>query len=174
MVAVIKTSSSIRSILNYNEKKVEIGRAECISAMNYALELEKLNFTSKLNRFLKLAELNTNAKRNTVHISLNFDPSENHSKEKLSEIADTYMEKLGFGKQPYLVYQHHDAGHPHCHIVTNNIQRDGKRIDLHLLGIRKSEPARKEIEELFGLVKAQGKKQKEEFSVKPINVTTIQ
>lgn len=174
MVAVIKTSSSIRSILNYNENKVEIGKAECISAVNYPLELEKLSFTSKLNRFLKLAELNTNAKRNTVHISLNFDPSENHSKEKLAEIADTYMEKLGFGRQPYLVYQHYDAGHPHCHIVTNNIQRDGKRIDLHLLGIRKSEPARKEIEEMFGLVKAEGRKQKEDFSLKLKNVGRIQ
>ena len=174
MVAVIKTSSSIRGILNYNENKVEIGKAECISAVNYPLELEKLNFTSKLNRFLKLAELNTNAKRNTVHISLNFDPSENHSKEKLAEIADTYMEKIGFGRQPYLVYQHYDAGHPHCHIVTNNIQRDGKRIDLHLLGIRKSEPARKEIEEMFGLVKAEGRKQKEQFSLNPIDVGRVQ
>lgn len=174
MVAVIKTSSSIRGILNYNENKVEIGKAECISAVNYPLELEKLNFTSKLNRFLKLAELNNNAKRNTLHISLNFDPSENHSKEKLAEIADTYMEKLGFGRQPYLVYQHHDAGHPHCHIVTNNIQRDGKRIDLHLLGIRKSEPARKEIEEMFGLVKAEGRKQKENFSLNPIDVGRVE
>ena len=174
MVAVIKTSSSIRSILNYNENKIEIGKAECISAVNYPLELEKLSFTSKLNRFLKLAELNTNAKRNTVHISLNFDPSENHSKEKLAEIADTYMEKLGFGRQPYLVYQHYDAGHPHCHIVTNNIQRDGKRIDLHLLGIRKSEPARKEIEEMFGLVKAEGRKQKEQFSLNQIDVGRVQ
>lgn len=171
---MIKTSSSIRGILNYNENKVKIGKAECISAVNYPLELEKLSFTSKLNRFLKLAELNTNAKRNTVHISLNFDPTENHSKEKLAEIADTYMEKLGFGRQPYLVYQHYDAGHPHCHIVTNNIQRDGKRIDLHLLGIRKSEPARKEIEEIFGLVKAQGRKQKEQFSLNPIDVGRVQ
>ncbi|MFH6988494.1 relaxase/mobilization nuclease domain-containing protein [Flavobacterium collinsii] len=174
MVAVIKTSSSIRGVLNYNENKVEIGKAECISAVNYPLELEKLSFTSKLNRFLKLAELNTNAKRNTVHISLNFDPSENHSKEKMVEIADTYMEKLGFGRQPYLVYQHYDAGHPHCHIVTNNIQRDGKRIDLHLLGIRKSEPARKEIEEMFGLVKAEGRKQKEQFSLNPIDIGRVQ
>ncbi|WP_433835685.1 relaxase/mobilization nuclease domain-containing protein [Flavobacterium anhuiense] len=174
MVAVIKTSRSINSILNYNENKVKEGVAECINAVNYPLELEKLNFTQKLNRFLKLSSLNENAKRNSVHISLNFDPSENHSKEKLIEIADTYMEKLGFGRQPYLVYQHYDAGHPHCHIVTNNIQRNGKRIDLHLIGVKKSEPARKEIEELFGLVKAVGRKQKENFSLNPIDVGRVQ
>lgn len=174
MVAIIKTSHSINSILNYNENKVKVGKAECINAVNYPLKLEKLSFNLKLNRFLKLAALNENAKRNSVHISLNFDPSEKHSKEKLIEIADTYMEKIGFGKQPYLVYQHHDAGHPHLHVVTNNIQRDGKRIDLHLLGIRKSEPARKEIEELFGLIKAEGRKTKEQYSLQPIVSRSIE
>ncbi|OXG03694.1 relaxase/mobilization nuclease domain-containing protein [Flavobacterium araucananum] len=52
------------------------------------------------------------------------------------------------------------AGHAHLHVVSVNIQKDGKRIDLHHLGIRKSEPARKEIEERFGLVKAEGQKRK--------------
>lgn len=168
MVAVIKTSNSVQRILNYNEIKVKEGKAECISAVNFPLELDRLNFTLKLNRFLKQASLNENVKRNAVHISLNFDPSENHSKEKLNEIAKVYMDKIGFGKQPYLVYQHYDAGHPHLHVITNNIERDGKRIDLHLLGIRKSEPARKEIEVAFGLIKAEGRKTKEQFSLQPI------
>lgn len=173
MVAVIKTSHSINSILNYNENKVKAGVAECIGAVNYPVEVAELNFTAKLNRFLNLAQLNENAKRTSVHISLNFDPSENHSKEKLIEIADTYMEKIGFGKQPYLVYQHNDAGHPHLHVVTNNIQKDGKRIDLHLLGIRKSEPARKEIEELFGLIKAEGRNKTQNKSMQEISSTRI-
>lgn len=168
MVAVIKTSNSVQRILNYNEIKVKEGKAECISAINFPLELDRLNFTLKLNRFIKQASLNENVKRNAVHISLNFDPSENHSKEKFNEIAKVYMDKIGFGKQPYLVYQHYDAGHPHLHVITNNIQRDGKRIDLHLLGIRKSEPARKEIEETFGLVKAEGRKTTEQFSLQSI------
>ena len=174
MVTIIKTSHSIRSIFNYNENKVKTGVAECIAAGNYPADADKMNETIKLNRFIKRMELNENAKRNSVHISLNFDPSENHSKEKLIAIADTYMEKIGFGKQPYLVYQHHDAGHPHLHVVTINIERDGKRIDLHHLGIRKSEPARKEIEELFGLVKAEGRKKKEEFNLQPISIGKVQ
>lgn len=174
MVTIIKTSHSIRSIFNYNENKVKAGVAECIAAGNYPVDVDKMSDTIKLNRFVKRMELNENAKRNSVHISLNFDPSENHSKEKLIAIADTYMEKIGFGKQPYLVYQHHDAGHPHLHVVTINIERDGKRIDMHHLGIWKSEPARKEIEELFGLVKAEGRKKKEEFTLQPIPVGKIQ
>ena len=174
MVTIIKTSHSIRSIFNYNENKVKTGIAECIAAGNYPVDVDKMSDTIKLNRFVKRMELNENTKRNSVHISLNFDPSENHSKEKLTAIAETYMEKIGFGKQPYLVYQHHDAGHPHLHVVTINIERDGKRIDLHHLGLRKSEPARKEIEELFGLVKAEGRKKKEEFTLQPIAVGKVQ
>ncbi|OXA73014.1 relaxase [Flavobacterium aquidurense] len=174
MVAIIKTSNSVQRILNYNEIKGKEGKAECISAINFPLELDRLNFTLKLNRFRKQASLNENVKRNAVHISLNFDPSENHSKEKLNEIAKVYMDKIGFGKQPYLIYQHYDAGHPHLHVITNNIQRDGKRIDLHLLGIRKSEPARKEIEEVFRLVKAEDRKTREQFSLQLIATQKIE
>lgn len=170
MVTIIKTSHSIRSIFNYNENKVKEGMAECIGAGNYLADVDKLNDFTKINRFIKRLELNENTKRNSVHISLNFDPSENHSKEKLMAIVSTYMDKIGFGIQPYLVYQHHDAGHPHVHVVSVNIERDGKRIDMHHLGIRKSEPARKEIEETFGLVKAEGRKIKEQFNLQPISI----
>lgn len=161
MVAVIKASKSIHRILNYNENKVRQGKAVCIAAGNFPVDAPLLSLTMKLNRFQKQMDLNRNVKTNSVHISLNFDSSEkNMPAEKLLAIADRYMEKIGFGRQPYLVYQHHDAGHPHIHLVTTNIEADGNRIDLHHLGIRKSEPARKEIEIAFGLIKAQDRKQR--------------
>ncbi len=172
MVTVIKTGHSIHRIFNYNESKVRVGVAECIGAGNYPIDSDKMSLSMKLNRFLKQMELNENVKRNSVHISLNFHPSESHlSKEKLLEIADTYMEKIGFGKQPYLVYQHHDAGHPHIHLVTTNIEAGGKRIDLHHLAIRKSESARKIIEKDFGLMAAETQKNQEQYQIKPIAVS---
>lgn len=168
MVAIIKTGHSIHKVFYYNENKVKEGIAECLGAGNYSIDVDKMSGTIKLNRFLKQLELNENVKRNSVHISLNFDRSENHSKEKLMAIADTYMEKIGFGEQPYLVYQHHDSGHPHLHVVSINIERDGKRIDMQNIGRNRSEPARKEIEELFGLVKAQGRQNNQDFELHPI------
>ncbi len=65
--------------------------------------------------------------------------------EKLKEVAETYMTKIGFAEQPYLVYSHHDAGHPHLHIVTTNIQNTGKRIELHNMWkkINQKRPGRK-------------------------------
>ncbi|MEO7979084.1 relaxase/mobilization nuclease domain-containing protein [Flavobacterium sp.] len=174
MVAIIKTGYSIHKVFYYNENKVKENVAECIGAGNYPIDVDKMGLTVKLNRFLKQLELNENVKRNSMHISINFDPSENHSKEKLMAIADTYMEKIGFGEQPYLVYQHHDSGHAHIHLVSINVQRDGTRIDMQNIGKNRSEPARKEIEELFGLVKAQANKNSTDFHLKPIISGKIQ
>lgn len=67
------------------------------------------------------------------------------------------MDKIGFGSQPYPVYQHQDAAHPHLHIVTTNIQENGHRIRTHNIGKNQSETARNEIEVQFGLIKAQSK-----------------
>src|SRR5690606_14418569 len=162
-------------VFHYNENKVKEGVAECIGAENFPLNVEDMSLKMKLNFLLKRIELNENVKRNSVHISLNFDPSEIHlSKGKLMEIANTYMQQLGFGEQPYLVYQHYDAGHPHLHLVTTNIQSNGSRIDLHHLGIRKSEPARKEIEKMFGLVVADTHARKEAFRLKLVDVKKVQ
>lgn len=172
MVAVIKTGHSIHRIFNYNENKVKAGVAECIGAGNYPIDPDKMTLTMKLNRFLKQMELNENVKRNSVHISLNFDVSERQlSQDKLLAIAESYMKKIGFGKQPFLVYQHYDAGHPHIHLVSTNIEADGSRIDLHHLGIRKSEPARKAIEKDFGLVAAEAQKKQESYPLKPVSAS---
>lgn len=174
MVAVIKTGHSIHRIVNYNENKVKEGVAECISAANYPKDADKLSLKNKLNRLLHQAALNTNVSRNSVHVSLNFDPSENHSKEKLEAIANTYMERIGFGNQPYLVYQHHDAGHPHIHIVSIKVREDGSRIDTQNIGRNQSEKARKEIEKEFGLMKAEDSKKVKQFQLKPLNAEKIQ
>jgi len=169
MVAVIKTGHSIRAMLNYNENKIKEGKAECIGQGNYPVDAERLTYAMKLNRLEKQCRLNENVKRNTVHISLNFDPIEaNLAKEKLLEIAGSYMEKIGFGNQPHLIYQHHDAGHPHIHITTINVQENGKRIAMHNIGKDKSEPARKEIERAFSLVKAENQKKKE-YKPEPVS-----
>ncbi|HSZ86518.1 MAG TPA: relaxase/mobilization nuclease domain-containing protein [Puia sp.] len=174
MVAVIHTSSSLNNALNYNEQKVKHGKAKCISAVNYPKELEDLTFYQKLYRLTNLAALNTKAKVNSVHVSLNLDASEKINKETLQKIAEVYMDKIGFGDQPYLVYQHEDAGHPHIHIVSTNIKPNGKRIELHNIGRNQSEKVRKEIEHDFKLVKAESKKQLESEKIKPVNAIKIQ
>ncbi|HZH96206.1 MAG TPA: relaxase/mobilization nuclease domain-containing protein, partial [Flavisolibacter sp.] len=175
MVAIIKTGSSIHRTLNYNEQKVKEGVAECIGAVNYPKDVSQLTLSNKLNRLLNQAALNENVTRNRVHVSLNFDPSEKHlSHVQLSEIANAYMTKIGFAGQPYLVYQHHDAGHPHIHLVTVKVRPDGSRIDTQNIGRNQSEKARKEIEHAFELKKADDNKRMQAYELKPINVAKVQ
>lgn len=174
MVAIIKSGYSIHRTFNYNENKVKEGVAVCIGAGNYPIDPQDMTVGMRLNGLLKRIELSQRSKRNSVHISLNFDPSEKElTPEKLLAVAERYMEKIGFADQPFLVYQHHDAGHPHIHIVTTNIKTNGKSIDTHMIGVRKSEPARKAIEKEFGLVKAEAQKNTADFRLKSVSAAEV-
>ncbi|WP_143307247.1 relaxase/mobilization nuclease domain-containing protein [Chitinophaga vietnamensis] len=172
MVAKIKTPKSILRVLNYNENKVKEGNARLIHAGNFLQEKEDMNFYDKLDRFEHLHALNQRTANKTVHISLNFHPTETFSVEKLAGIADDYMERIGFAKQPYLVYEHFDAGHPHIHIVTSCIQATGRRIPLHNIGRDKSEPARKVIESRYGLVRAEDQRRQQQ-NIQPVSAQKV-
>lgn len=160
----MKNGKNIRGALSYNEAKVREGEAVLILAARFGCEASELSFSQKLARFEKLNQNCIRSGYNTVHISLNFHAQENLSTEKMQEIAQDYMQQLGFEKQPYLVYRHDDAGHPHLHIVTTPVKPNGSFISLHNLVQRKSEPARKNIESAYGLIKAEGRQQNQSIT----------
>jgi len=170
MVAIIKTGTSIRGVLHYNENKVADGEAKLILASGFAGEIENMTFQNKVQRFQHLTELKPSVETNALHISLNFDASEKITNAKMQDIAIAYMERIGFGDQPFLVYRHNDAGHQHLHIATVSIQRDGEAIKTHNIGRDLSEPARKSIEKDFNLVVAERKVFKQEPGIKPADL----
>jgi len=182
MVAVIKNGFSIRGSFLYNEQKLtklvstgdhkSIPAATLLMAANYPMELHRMNQSQRVNMLLRLAELRPDVKRNSVHITLNFAPGEQLEDAKLNIIASEYMQAIGFGDQPYLVYKHNDAGHPHIHIVSTKIQHNGNRIDMHNDAFLRSEPIRKEIENRHGLVRAE-EHRREVFKLKPIEVGRV-
>lgn len=110
MVAKISSGKSVRGMLHYNENKVIDGEASLIMASGFAGDIEKMDFQQKLQRFKHLTSLKEKVKTNALHISLNFDASEKLSNAKLQDIAAAYMDKIGFGDQPFLVYKHTNAG----------------------------------------------------------------
>lgn len=174
MVVRITSPHSLQRALNYNEQKCQKEKAVCLFAGNYLLEPSQMNFHQKMERMQDLIARNERAKKsNTLHISLNFDPSEKFSQDKLIQIAGAYMDKIGFGSQPYLVYEHNDAGHPHIHILTTSIQPDGRRIGTFNIGRNQSEQARKELEKIFGLIPAQGKKAAQVTGIRSIDVQKV-
>lgn len=165
MVAKIETGHSLRRTFYYNENKVNDGVASCIHSENYPMDHENMSEQHRLNMLVKTALKNPNVKRNSVHISLNFAPGEQLSDDKLKAIATEYMEQIGFEKQPYLVYKHEDAGHPHIHIVSVKIRPDGSRIDMNNIGRNQSEQARLSLEKKYKLIHA-GRSKEQGFELK--------
>lgn len=158
MVAVIGSGISIRKSFLYNENKMERGIAACLMAANYPLDLDQMDQSQRLSMLVKTSQMNSTVQRPSIHISLNFAPEEQLSDLQLRNIASDYMQEIGFGQQPFLVYRHDDAAHPHIHIVSTNITPEGKRIDTFNIGKLRSEPARKHIENKYGLVRAEQQK----------------
>ncbi len=152
----IITGKSIRGALRYNEHKVGEGKAELLLAHRFLQEPQDLRWKDKLKRFERLLEKNPRVRTNCVHITLNFAMGEALPQQTMQALASDYMDRIGFGGQPYLVYHHLDAAHPHLHIVTTNLQPDGTRISLHNLGRDRSEPARQALEQVYGLRPAEG------------------
>lgn len=163
MVAKITHPKSVHSAIHYNEHKVREKGAELIHAENFLKEKEQLTMIEKKQRFDDLIALHKKVGAHTLHASVNFAPGEQLSKEQLIAISRDYMEGLGFADQPWLVYQHHDAGHPHIHIVSINIQADGETINMNRIGVDRSEPTRKALEDKYGLVKAQERGQQKDM-----------
>ena len=152
VVCRIFPGTTFRGVLNYNENKVATGEARLLSASGYPIDHHRLNFLDKLERLESQAKLNTGAKKKVLHITVSFSPKDLLDDEKMVAIAEDYMERIGFGNQPYLVYRHTDTHHPHLHIVTTKIDQNGVRMPTFRIGKYKSNPAREAIENKYGLV----------------------
>ncbi len=76
--------------------------------------------------------LNDKVKNTVGHTSLNFsleDGERLKTDDKfMLQIAHDYMAKMGIADTQYIVARHTDKEHPHCHIVFNRVDNDGKTI----------------------------------------------
>jgi hypothetical protein len=174
MVARIDTSGPLAKGLNYNEHKVQQGRAQLIHAGNFLTDAGQLNFYQKKERFDRQNSLSSSSQKNTMHAQLSFDPSEKLTDQQLVQIANRYLEGLGMQEQPYLVYRHTDTDVPHVHILASLIRNDATRVKTQFIGRDKSEPVRKAIEQEFKLIHAQKKTHSEDYRQKPVEAKKIQ
>lgn len=167
------SGKSIRGVLNYNENKIANAEASLIMAAGFPRDPGQLSFKSKLQRFEQLTALNERTKTNALHVTLNFSNRDKLDDELLQIIALHYMQGIGFGDQPFLVYRHFDAAHTHIHIATVNIDSQGRRIETHNIGKNQSEKIRKEIEIKYGLVKAEDQKSEEQYMLRPVELEQV-
>jgi hypothetical protein len=159
--AVIHITHGVRRALAYHEHKVQKGVAELLYAGNFLELPRELSRARQIARYENLAELNQKAETKSMLVTLGFHPADQLklTKESLTEIARDYLANMGFVEQPYLVFLHQDAAHPHLHIVTSLIRPDGSRINTHFIGAARSNTVRRELEQRYGLVRADKKEQ---------------
>ena len=151
MLPNIKWSVHFAVPLQYNEEKVKQGKAELIGASNFLKDHDQLSLQDKVNRFELRTTLNELVLNNSPHLSLNFGATEALTNEKMVVLADRFMESIGFGDQPYLIYRHYDAGHTHLHIVTVNIDANGEKINISPLTLAESHRICRKLESEFFL-----------------------
>ena len=71
-----------------------------------------------------------------------------------------YMERLGYGGQPYLIFKHEDIGRDHIHIVSLRVDCQGKLIK-NSFEHKRSKEITELLEKKYGLNPAEGPKQSE-------------
>ena len=90
-------------------------------------------------------------KKMVFHCSLNPHPDEKLSDETLTQIAKEYMETLGYGKQPYIVFKHNDIVREHIHLVSLRVDSRGQKIN-DKFEKRRSKKITDALEKRFGLI----------------------
>ncbi len=161
MVAKINTGASLYGAIVYNQRKVSMGEARVIGG-NRMIEGAGGDTENAIQKTMFAFEpylaANKNTEKPIMHISLNPSPGDNLSDDQMEQLAADYMEKMGYGDQPYIVYLHEDTGRRHIHIVSTCVREDGTKIGDSYLHRRSMDVCR-ELEEKYGLKKIADKRE---------------
>ena len=155
MLAKISSGKSVFGLLAYNNVKVDDEHAVVLYRQRMFDSPDgKFSIQDCMDSFMPYLAMNNRTEKTVFHASLNPDPKDKLSDDKLSEIAQTYMQKLGYGNQPYIVLKHSDIKREHLHIISLRIDENGKKIN-DSYEVARSMKICKELEQEFNLVPLQ-------------------
>ena len=152
MIAKISSTENLGGALGYNFKKVEKEEASILLAQGLYQNKEGTYTMAEVFADMEaLIPKKCRTKKTVFHCSLNPHPDEKLSDETLTQIAKEYMEALGYGKQPYIVFKHCDIAREHIHIVSLRVDSEGKKIN-DRFEKRRSKKITDALEKRFGLI----------------------
>lgn len=169
MVAKISTGSSLFGALAYNQEKLDSNEAKILYS-NRIMQQADGEHTMYLNQksFEPYLMANNKTEKPVLHISINPHPDDKLTDEQMSEIAQEYMDKMGYGDQPYLVYKHEDLDRHHLHIVSINVDESGKKLDSNY-DYKRSKNITRELEKKYNLLPAEKKVSPEKLALKKVD-----
>ena len=128
IIKILGSQSSFRGV-SYNEDKIAEGKSEGLVAENFifpeGLNPSKADYVNYLKYY---SSNNEKVKAKQFHAVISAKGKE-HSPKELVEFAKQYLEKMGYGKNPYLIYFHNDTDNNHVHMVSTRIGPNGKKVD---------------------------------------------
>ena len=171
MIAKISATENLRGALGYNFKKVEKGEASILLAAEL-YQSNDGNYTMEdvLADMQALIPKKCRTKKTVFHCSLNPHPDEKLSDETLMQITKEYMEALGYGKQPYIVFKHNDIAREHIHIVSLRVDSEGKKIN-DKFEKRRSKQITDTLERKYNLIPSSKVSNKEEVETPKVDIS---
>lgn len=171
MVAKISTGKDLYGALAYNQVKVEEGHAKVLDAnlLPYP-ENGLFRMGETMEAFTAWLPSHYRTEKPVIHISLNPHPDDKLSDGQLACIGREYMEKLGYGNQPFLIFKHEDIDRHHIHIVSLRVNSDGRKIS-DRFEHRRSKGITEQLEQKYGLHPAEGQKKAEEWKIRPLDAS---
>ena len=151
MVPNITSGSSFYGVIAYNKIKVDDGTAKVLWHPKIAVDTSgNVPIGNCVQAFKPYIALNSHVRKPVIHISLNPSPKDILSEEQMTVLAQEFMEKFGYGNQPYIVWLHEDINRKHMHIVSVRINEKGEKIDHNREAIRAQNICR-DMEVKYGL-----------------------
>ena len=152
MIAKISSTENLGGALGYNFKKVEKGEASILLAAELYQDKDgRYTMEEVFADMEALIPKKCRTKKTVFHCSLNPHPDEKLSDETLMQIAKEYMEALGYGKQPYIVFKHSDIAREHIHIVSLRVDSNRRKINDKFEG-KRSKLITDALERKYGLI----------------------
>ena len=104
-------------------------------------------------------QMNPRISKPVGHIALSFLPEDKDklTDDMMTKIAREYMELMGIKDTQFLLVRHFDNGNPHCHLVYNRINNEGKTIS-DQNDFRRNEQVTKLLKRKYKLTFSKGKK----------------
>ena len=160
MVAKITIGSSLFGAIKYNANKVNIGKGQLLDTNKVFNNGDgKVDVAQMLADFEKRMPRQMRTEKPVIHISLNPHPDDRLTDGELTQMAHEYMQRMGYGDQPYIIVKHEDIDRHHLHIVSVRVDEQGKRVKSDFTK-RRSLAIIRDFEQRYGL--HQGNKREEE------------
>ena len=151
MVAKINMGTSLYGALAYNGLKVNEGEGRLL-AVNRVFDdgSGRVDVARAERDFKRFMPEQVRTRNKVIHISLNPHPDDRLTDTELEQLAREYLDRLGYGDQPYLVFKHEDISRHHLHIVSVNVDENGRRLNRDFIH-RRSKRITSELEKKYGL-----------------------